>query len=60
MKHGVTRRWKVQTPLGFAGGHVVARAELDQVRWASHCPGSRAAPSGGLTTNSRPTRPTST
>ncbi len=28
-----------QTPLGFAGGRVVPRAELDQVRWASHCRG---------------------
>jgi len=25
------------TPLIFAGGHTVARAELNQVRWASHC-----------------------
>jgi len=25
------------TPLIFAGGHTVARAELNQVRWVSHC-----------------------
>jgi len=25
------------TPLIFAGGHTVARAELNHVRWASHC-----------------------
>jgi putative transposase len=26
-----------QTPLTFAGGHTVARAELNNVRWVSHC-----------------------
>ena len=25
------------TPLIVAGGHTVARAELNQVRWASYC-----------------------
>jgi hypothetical protein len=25
------------TPLTFAGGHTVARAELNNVRWVSHC-----------------------
>ena len=25
------------TPLSFAGGHTVARAELNHVRWVSHC-----------------------
>jgi putative transposase len=25
------------TPLTFAGGHTVARAELNHVRWVSHC-----------------------
>jgi putative transposase len=25
------------TPLTFAGGHPVARAELNNVRWVSHC-----------------------
>jgi len=25
------------TPLAFAGGHTVARAELYNVRWVSHC-----------------------
>ncbi len=25
------------TPSTFAGGHTVARAELNNVRWASHC-----------------------
>ncbi len=25
------------TPLAFAGGHTVARAELNNVRWVSHC-----------------------
>ena len=25
------------TPLTFAGGHTVARAELNTVRWVSHC-----------------------
>ena len=28
---------KGQTPLTFAGGHTVARAELNKVRWVSHC-----------------------
>ena len=28
-----------QTPLGFAGGHTTARAELNNVRWVSHCRG---------------------
>ena len=41
------------TPLTFAGGHPVARAELNNVRLPLPGPGS--APSGGLTTNSRPT-----
>ena len=27
------------TPLGFAGGRAVARADLDRVRWVSHCRG---------------------
>ena len=27
------------TPLGFAGGRAVRRAELDQARWVSHCRG---------------------
>ena len=26
-----------QTPLTFAGGHTVARAALNNVRWVSHC-----------------------
>ena len=26
-----------QTPVTFAGGHTVARAELTNVRWVSHC-----------------------
>jgi len=26
-----------QTPLTFTGGHTVARAELHNVRWISHC-----------------------
>jgi hypothetical protein len=25
------------TPSTFAGGHTVARAELNNVRWVSHC-----------------------
>ena len=25
------------TPMAFAGGHTVARAELTNVRWVSHC-----------------------
>jgi hypothetical protein len=25
------------TPLTFAGGHVIARAQLNNVRWVSHC-----------------------
>jgi hypothetical protein len=25
------------TPLPFAGGHPVARADLNHVRWLSHC-----------------------
>ena len=28
---------KGHTPLTFAGGHTVARAELNNVRWVSHC-----------------------
>ena len=28
---------KGHTPLTFAGGHTVARAELNNVRWISHC-----------------------
>ena len=28
---------KDHTPLTFAGGHTVARAELNNVRWVSHC-----------------------
>ena len=28
---------KGHTPLTFAGGHMVARAELNNVRWVSHC-----------------------
>ena len=28
---------KGHTPLTFAGGHMVASAELNNVRWASHC-----------------------
>jgi hypothetical protein len=43
------------TPLTFAGGHTIARAELDNVRWVSHCGGPGPAPRGGLTTNSRQT-----
>ena len=27
------------TPLGFAGGRTEARAELNHVRWVSHCRG---------------------
>jgi hypothetical protein len=27
------------TPLEFSGGHAVPRADLDQVRWMSHCRG---------------------
>jgi hypothetical protein len=26
------------TPLTFAGGHTIAGAELNHVRWVSHCP----------------------
>ena len=28
---------KGHTPLTFAGGYMVARAELNNVRWVSHC-----------------------
>ena len=28
---------KGHTPSTFAGGHMVARAELNNVRWVSHC-----------------------
>ena len=28
---------KGHTPSIFAGGHMVARAELNNVRWVSHC-----------------------
>ena len=28
---------KGHTPLTFADGHMVARAELNNVRWVSHC-----------------------
>ena len=28
---------KGHTPLTFASGHMVARAELNNVRWVSHC-----------------------
>ena len=28
---------KGYTPLTFAGGHTVARVELNNVRWVSHC-----------------------
>ena len=28
---------KGHTPLTFASGHTVARAELNNVRWISHC-----------------------
>ena len=28
---------KGHTPLTFVGGHIVARAELNNVRWVSHC-----------------------
>ena len=44
---------KGRTPLTFAGGHMVARAELNNVRWGLPLPGLGPAPSGGLTTNSR-------
>ena len=27
------------TPLGFAGTHTLTPAELDNVRWVSHCRG---------------------
>jgi hypothetical protein len=40
------------TPLTFADGHTVARAELTIVRWVSHCR-DLVQPRGGLTTNSR-------
>ena len=30
---------KGHTPLTFAGGQMVARAELNNVRWVSHCRG---------------------
>ena len=46
---------KGHTPLTFADGHMVARAELNNVRWVSPLPGLAPAPSGGLTTNSRRT-----
>ena len=41
------------TPLTFAGGHAVALAELNSVRWVSPLPGPGPASSGGLATNSR-------
>ena len=44
------------TPLTFAGGHTIARAELNSVRWVSHLPEPGPAPRGGLMTNSRRTR----
>ena len=46
---------KGHPPLTFASRHMVARAELNNVRWVSHLPGLGPAPSGGLTTNSRRT-----
>ena len=48
---------KGHTPLTFAGGHMVARAELNNVS-QSPTAGTWSAPSGGLTTNSRRTRST--
>ena len=36
-RHAATRRWRGHTPLTFAGGHTIARAELNNVRWVSHC-----------------------
>ena len=51
---------KGHTPLTFAGGHMVARAELNKCPFGLPLPGLGPAPSGGLTTNSRRTRgPTS-
>ena len=43
------------TPLTFAGGYTVARAELNSVRWVSHCRDLVQLPEAGLTTNSRRT-----
>ena len=44
------------TPLTFARGHMVARAELNKCALGLPLPGPGSAPSGGLTTNSRRTR----
>ena len=36
-QHVATPSLEGHTPLTFAGGHTVARAELNNVRWVSHC-----------------------
>ena len=46
---------KGHTPSTFAGGHMVASAELKQCPLGLPLPGLGPAPSGGLTTNSRRT-----
>ena len=40
-------------PLAFAGGHTMARAQLNNMRWVSHCRDLVQLPVAGLTTNSR-------
>ena len=44
------------TPLTFATGHTSVPADLNHVRWVSHCRDLVQLPIAALTTNSRPTR----